>query len=89
MLLTILLTFLATTGLYGLAMWFACSRISRHLRDNTVATSAVVQHVLVPLLGGQPGTDENNCAPEPTAALGEPKARTGPATRPKDPCSSN
>jgi hypothetical protein len=47
----ILLTFVATTGIYaGLLVW-AFRRTARHLQDHPEGMRALTEHVLVPLLG--------------------------------------
>ena len=57
MVLTICLTFMGTTGIYAVVLWLACHRVSCHLQGNAEAANAVVQHVLLPLLGRQAAPD--------------------------------
>jgi hypothetical protein len=47
----VFLTFLLTTAAYGILLWLACRRVSRHLQGNAEAVKAVTDHVLIPLLG--------------------------------------
>ncbi len=63
--LLIFLTFLLTTAGYGALLWWACRRISRHLRGNPEAVKAVTEHVLIPLLGRRAVEENDNTADEP------------------------
>lgn len=49
----IFLTFILTTGLYGFLLWLAFSRVAQHLKGNPEAVKAVMEHVLLPMLGRQ------------------------------------
>jgi hypothetical protein len=49
--LTICLSFVGTSVLYALIGCVACWRVVRHLRGNSVGTTAIVEHVLIPLFG--------------------------------------
>ena len=42
---------LLTTIGYGVLVWFCLRRVTAHLQDNPDATRAVVDHVLIPILG--------------------------------------
>jgi hypothetical protein len=53
----VFLTFLVTTALYGVLLWLAIRRVSRHLQGNAEAIKAVTDHVLIPLLGRRPEGD--------------------------------
>jgi hypothetical protein len=51
---TILVTFVLTTALYGgLAVW-GLRRLIRHLQSNNDGVKAVTEHVLLPMLGRSP-----------------------------------
>jgi hypothetical protein len=51
MFVTALVTFLLTSVLYaGLGVW-GLMRVIRHLQTNRAAVQAVIEHVLMPLLG--------------------------------------
>jgi hypothetical protein len=47
----VLLTFVATTGLYAAVLIFALHRVALHLQSHPDAMRAVNEHILVPLLG--------------------------------------
>jgi hypothetical protein len=47
----VLLTFVATTGIYSGLLVLAFRRVARHLQGHPEAMRAVTEHVLVPLLG--------------------------------------
>ena len=47
----VLLTFVATTGIYCGLLVLACRRVARHLQGHPEAVKAVTEHVLVPLFG--------------------------------------
>jgi hypothetical protein len=49
----VLLTFVATTGIYSVLFILAFRRVARHLQGRPEAVEAVTEHVLVPLLGRQ------------------------------------
>ena len=71
MLLTVCLTLLGTTVFWAMALCLACWRVSRHLKGNATATSAVVEHVVMPLFGhcsrakipGSAASVSENCEP--------------------------
>lgn len=65
--LLIILTFLLTTALYGLLLYLACRRISRHLQGNPEGVKAVTDHVLIPLLGRQPDVESERPVSEAEA----------------------
>jgi hypothetical protein len=69
MLLTIALTFIATSGLYVAALLFACWRVGRHLSGDGYATNMVVEHVILPVLGRKKASPV--IAPEPTAVAAD------------------
>jgi hypothetical protein len=50
-LITLLLTFVMTTGLYAAVLWLAFRRVASHLKDNAEAVKQVSEHVFVPLFG--------------------------------------
>jgi len=50
----VILTFLFTTGLFGGLAWWACRRITHHLRENPEGVAALTTHLFVPLLGRKP-----------------------------------
>jgi hypothetical protein len=50
----IFLTFVLTTGLYGVLFWFAFRRVLAHLRENAAGRQAFIDHVLMPLFGKGP-----------------------------------
>lgn len=50
MLLTVALTFIVTSSLYGLAGFVVCRRIGGRLRGNSFAAGVVMDHVILPLL---------------------------------------
>tara|TARA_R110002072_G_scaffold303126_1_gene494844 strand:+ start:5709 stop:5933 length:225 start_codon:yes stop_codon:yes gene_type:complete len=45
------LTFMAMLAGMAALVWAGCQRVALHLRDKPEATRAVVEHVLMPLLG--------------------------------------
>ena len=47
----VLLTFVATTGIYTGLLVLAFRRVARHLQGHPEAVQAVTEHVLLPLLG--------------------------------------
>jgi hypothetical protein len=49
----VLLTFVATTGLYTGLLLLAFRRVARHLQGCPEAVQAVTEHVLLPILGKQ------------------------------------
>jgi hypothetical protein len=49
--LLVFVTFLVSTALYVALLLFAFRRVTTHLQGNADATKAVVEHVLIPLLG--------------------------------------
>jgi hypothetical protein len=62
----VFLTFLLTTALYGVLLWLACRRISRHLHGNAEGVRAVTDHVLIPLFSRRPDSgNEQAAASEP------------------------
>lgn len=61
----IVLTFLLTTAVYGILLYLAARRISRHLQGNEVGVKAVTDHVLIPLLGRRPDDESERAASEP------------------------
>jgi hypothetical protein len=63
--LPVLLTFLLTTAFFGILLWLACRRVSRHLQGNADAVKAVTDHVLIPLLGRRAEDDREPPAGEP------------------------
>lgn len=48
---SIVLTFLMTSALYGILAWLAFRKVSRHLQGNPEAIKSFSEHVLLPLLG--------------------------------------
>jgi hypothetical protein len=46
-----LMTFIVTTAVYALLFLLACRRVAKHLQGNTEGTKAVVENVLLPVLG--------------------------------------
>jgi hypothetical protein len=72
------LGFLLTTALYGVVLWLACRRVSRHLQGNAEAVKAVADHVLIPLLGRRPEEDSKQT---PASNPGCPE-RIAPGSRP-------
>jgi len=50
----VLLTFVATTGIYTGLLVLAFRRVARHLQGHPEAMQAVTEHVLLPLLGKKP-----------------------------------
>jgi hypothetical protein len=82
--LTIILTFLLTTAFYGVLLYLACRRVSRHLQGNESAIHAVTTHLLLPLLGRRPEDENDQPAGEPDSLPysaapknGQPPSRTG------------
>jgi hypothetical protein len=61
------LTFAMTTAGYGLLLWLAYRRISRHLQGNATAVQAVTDHVLLPLLGCAPAEQREAWSPNEPA----------------------
>jgi hypothetical protein len=51
----ILVTFLVTTAIYVVLLALALRRVARHCQGNETATRAVTEHVLLPILGREPG----------------------------------
>ena len=49
--LLIMFTWLITTAIYGLLVWLAVRRVVKHLQGNDAGMKAVVEHVLLPVLG--------------------------------------
>lgn len=45
------LTFIVVLAGMAALVWLGCQRVAVHLRDKPDATKAVVEHVLMPLLG--------------------------------------
>lgn len=72
----VFLTFLVTTALYGVLLWLACRRVSRHLQGNADAVKAVADHVLIPLLSRRP----DDPGEPPPAAI--PSGHESSSTRP-------
>ncbi len=56
--LTVFITFVVLTTLYAVLFWLGCRRVTIHLQGNPEATKAVVDHVLIPLLGRQREVEE-------------------------------
>jgi len=54
--LTVLLTYVLTTAIYGLLGLLAFRKIACHLQNNPEAVKAVTNHVLLPLLLRQEDT---------------------------------
>ena len=65
--LTIVITFVVVTAVYAGLFWFAFRRVAMHLRGNQEATKAVVEHVLLPLLGRNPGVPVEEVEEEETS----------------------
>ena len=65
----IFITWLITTLVYGALGWIAIRRVVKHLRGNEVGMRAVVEHVLLPMLGKE-RTDEE---PKPATDDGKKK----------------
>ena len=61
----IFLTFLLTTAGYGILLWLACRRVSRHLQGNPEAVKAVTDHVLIPLLCRRPNGENERPVDKP------------------------
>ncbi len=57
--LTILFTFVFTTAGFLALIYIGARRVSRHLKGNPEATKAVVDHVLLPLLGREVTNEES------------------------------
>ena len=47
----ILFTFLVTTALFGVLLWFACRRVVAHLQKHPAGRQAFTEHILAPLFG--------------------------------------
>jgi len=66
----VVFTFLFTTGLFGGLAWWACRRITHHLRENPEGVAALTTHLFVPLLGRKPeegqeaGSDQLSGGPD-------------------------
>jgi len=65
----VIFTFLFTTGLFGGLAWWACRRITHHLREHLEGVAALTTHLFVPLLGrksdeGQAGGDDLSGGPD-------------------------
>jgi len=45
------LTFVVMTASFAVLLWLGFRRVALHLRGNSEATRAVVEHVLIPLFG--------------------------------------
>ncbi len=56
-LMILLVAFVLATALWGVLLWLAARRVLRHIRGDAEATRAVVEHVLMPLVGKKPGED--------------------------------
>lgn len=69
--LTMVITFVLVTAVYAGVLWFGFRRVAMHLRGNQEATKAVVEHVLIPLLGRKPeaSVEDEEDQPKPSAWL--------------------
>ena len=47
----IVMTLTAMLGVAGVLIWIGFQRVAVHLRDKPEATSQIVEHVLMPILG--------------------------------------
>ena len=50
----ILVTFLVSTAIHVVLLAFVLRRVARHCQGNETATRAVMEHVLLPILGRAP-----------------------------------
>ena len=64
---TVALTFVLTTGLFGGLAWWACRRITDHLRDNPEGVAALTNHLFMPLLGRRSEAGQDGKSPLPDA----------------------
>jgi hypothetical protein len=65
--LTIVLTFILTSCMYGCLLFLACRRVARHLQGNQEAVKAVTEHVLLPMFGRQAEENTDGDADEKDA----------------------
>lgn len=79
MLLTIILTFLATTLLYAVPVLFMARRVADHLRQNTFAISLLVEYVILPVMGKPKAIEPVQIAPEPAYLPNDLPASAPPA----------
>jgi hypothetical protein len=54
----ILLTFIATTGIYSGLLVLAFRRVARHLQGRPEAVQAVTEYILLPILGKSRGESD-------------------------------
>lgn len=54
MFMTMLVTFLVTTGLYAALVVWGAARVIRHMQADRAAVQVVIEHVLMPVLGRAP-----------------------------------
>jgi len=74
MFLVFLLTFLGTMGICALLAWVGCRRVLSHLEDNPDGCRAVMEHVVLPMLGRKKARKEVERKPDPKADVRKTKA---------------
>ncbi len=52
--LTIVVTFLLTNVVNGVVVYYAARKVLRHAQSRPEAMKALVEHLLIPLMGGKP-----------------------------------